>query len=195
MHHIHRIGSALVLTLRLSKPIKTHYAKVDMVFWSQQILLSCLTFFLLKDHNLDVEKLMDSSPYKETYRRDMIVWSETIRDQDASYFCRLAVADANPACPVWLVCDARRESDMQFFREHHGRHLLTVRVHASEDVRQVRGWVYCKDVDDAPSECGLDNYLCDVTINNSSQSTLELALQLDQVTAWVRKMLTYTRVL
>ena len=132
---------------------------------------------------------MDSSPYKEVYRQEMIVWSEAIRDRDAGYFCRLAVADADPVCPVWLVSDARRPTDMKFFKEHYGSRVLTVRVFASEQVRQARGWVYSKNVDDAQSECGLDDYHCDITIDNTSQSQDTLLPQLEQVTAWLNKTL------
>ena len=138
---------------------------------------------------MDIVKLMDASPYKEVHRQDMIAWSEAIRATDSHYFCKLAIADADPDCPVWLVCDARRESDMKFFTEHHGSSLLTVRIYASERVREERGWIYCKEVDDAPSECGLDNYQCDVTIDNTCESSQELALQLNQVCAWVKKMI------
>ncbi len=35
---------------------------------------------------------------------------------------------------------------------------MTVRVTARQDVRTSRGWVYTPDVDDAPSECALDDF-------------------------------------
>lgn len=43
----------------------------------------------------------------------MIRWGEERRDKDPAYFCQLAVVAADK--PVWLVCDARRPSDMDFF--------------------------------------------------------------------------------
>lgn len=116
----------------------------------------------------------------------MIVWSEAVRNQDPSYFCQLATSEATG--PVWLVCDARRESDMLFFKQHHGSCLLTVRVEASIGVRQERGWVYNQEVDDAPSECGLDHYNCDMTVNNTSPSQQDLMLQLHKITTWVKMM-------
>lgn len=129
---------------------------------------------------------MDSSPYKETYRHDMIVWSESIRDKDPGYFCQLAVSDAT--CPVWVISDARRESDMQFFRDKHGAVLLTIRVQANEETRKARGWVYNKEVDDAMSECGLDGYECHVNINNNV-SEENLTLQLNEIVSWVKMMM------
>lgn len=130
---------------------------------------------------------MDSSAYKETYRHDMILWSEGVRNQDPNYFCRLATAEADR--PVWLICDARRESDMQFFTEVHGALLLTVRVQADDQVRKERGWVYTKEVDGATSECGLDGYKCRININNSSPCEEQLTSQLEQVKSWVQMMM------
>ena len=126
---------------------------------------------------------MSSSAYKETYRQDMIVWSEAIRNKDPGYFCELATSEGTD--PVWLVCDARRVSDMHYFKEHYKAKLLTVKVQASEQVRQERGWIYNKEVDDSQSECGLDHYDCDVTIDNTSTCESSLTQQLLQVTSWV----------
>ena len=108
---------------------------------------------------------MDSSAYKEMYRKAMIVWGEEMRKKDPGYFCRLATQKADK--PVWLVCDARRRTDMDYFKSHYGARTVTVRVEAKEAVRVERGWVFTPGVDDAESECGLDDYHCDVTITNN----------------------------
>ena len=129
---------------------------------------------------------MGTSAYKEKYRQDMIVWSEAIRNKNPEHFCKLATAKGVE--PVWLVCDARRESDMLYFHKYHSCRLLTVRVHASEEVRAKRGWVYNKEVDDAQSECGLDHYKCDTNIKNGSECESELEEQLQMVVSWVRMM-------
>ena len=63
-----------------------------------------------------------------------------------------------------------------------------MRVKASEEIRKERGWVYKPEVDDVASECGLDLYECDMTINNSSNEQ-DLILQLDTLTSWIRKMI------
>lgn len=129
---------------------------------------------------------MDSSTYKEMYRQDMIVWSEAIRNRDPGYFCRLATSEAN--CPVWLITDARRESDMQFFAEQYGTRVLTVKVLASEEARKERGWIYTKEVDDYPSECGLDHHKCHIDIDNGSPCEQDLLMQLEQVINKVKIM-------
>ncbi len=118
---------------------------------------------------------MDSSSYKEIYRQQMIVWGEEIRDRDPAYFCQLATKEAIK--PVWLIVDARRPSDMNYFKSEYMGHTLTVRVVACEDVRAVRGWVFTEGVDDAPSECALDTYPVDMVINNNTAEELETQLE------------------
>ena len=142
------------------------------------------TYVCFQDHGLDIHQLMGSSSYKETFRHDMIVWSEKIRSQDPSYFCKLATAEANR--PVWIVCDARRESDMQFFRENHGAILLTVRIQASEKTRMERGWAFTKGIDDSTSECGLDDYQCHVNIINDTSKSETLSSQLGEIASRVK---------
>ena len=127
-------------------------------------------YFTTQDHSLDLERLMDSSAYKETYRKAMIVWGEEMRAKDPGYFCRLATREADK--PVWLICDARRTTDMDYFKSHYGECTITVRVVASEAVRVGRGWVFMTGVDDAESECGLDDYSCDVIITNNGDNTI-----------------------
>ena len=145
-----------------------------------------LPHLMVQDHQLEMERLMDSSPYKEKYRRDMIEWSETLRDQDPGYFCRLAISEAD--CNVWLVCDARRKSDMEFFEHNFGNCLLTVRIEASKDVRMARGWIFQPEIDNSPSECGLDDHECNVIINNNSANEKDLISQLEVVANWVSKL-------
>lgn len=54
---------------------------------------------------------------------------------------------------------------------------MTVRVKASEAVRKQRGWVYTAEVDDAESECALDNYPVDMVLNNDSTTGNTPALE------------------
>lgn len=151
------LGVEFCEVLRLSGPLKQEYARI---------------------HGLDFNKLLDSSSYKEKFRKDMIQWGEEKRNQDPSYFCSLAarmtyhepdVSTGNSqqliTKPVWLVSDARRVSDVQYFRSHYPN-VLHVRVQASEEVRKSRGWIFTAGVDDAESECGLDNEVYEVVIKN-----------------------------
>ncbi|KAK7800837.1 hypothetical protein U0070_011147 [Myodes glareolus] len=141
-----RLGGNICAVLRLSGPLKEQYAR-DRV--TDEL-------YFLQEHGLDFQRLLDASTYKEAYRRDMICWGEEKRQADPGFFCRKVVEGVSQ--PIWLVSDTRRVSDIQWFREVYGTVTQTVRVVASEQSRQQRGWVFTPGVDDAESECGLDNF-------------------------------------
>ncbi|NXC89732.1 PMVK kinase, partial [Cercotrichas coryphoeus] len=107
-----------------------------------------------QEHGLDFQRLLDASTYKEMFRQDMIRWGEEKRQSDPGFFCRAAVEGALQ--PVWVVSDTRRLSDVEWFRDAYGDVVQTVRVVASEETRKRRNWVFVTGVDDAESECGLD---------------------------------------
>lgn len=86
----------------------------------------------------------------------MIKWGEDKRKQDPEYFCRLAVK--NCKFPVWIVSDSRRPTDLKFFQTYYREQLILVRVFAEDHVRKSRGWVFTSGVDDADSECALDEF-------------------------------------
>ena len=137
-----RLGAGRAEIGRLSAPLKRVYAE---------------------ERGLDYARLLSAGPYKERYRKDMIVWGEARRQADPGFFAREVVAGS--AAPVLIVSDARRPTDLAFFHELCGAQggdgtqrpaLLTVRVEASEATRAARGWVFTAGVDDVSSECGLD---------------------------------------
>ncbi|KAH6939259.1 hypothetical protein HPB50_016583 [Hyalomma asiaticum] len=152
------IGDDKCTILRLSEPIKEAYAK---------------------EHNLDYNRLLDSSDYKELYRAKMVAWGEEKRSQDLSFFCRLAVKKrGHPEFPVWMVSDARRKSDVEYFRETYACPTLTIRVKAREATRRDRGWVHTPGIDDATTECGLDHVdNWDFVISNNDDDDLEGQLE------------------
>nr|XP_053634589.1 phosphomevalonate kinase-like isoform X2 [Cherax quadricarinatus] len=59
--------------------------------------------------------------------------------------------------PIWIVSDMRRQSDLAWFQQHYDNIIYTVRITASEAARKQRGWTFTSGVDDAESECDLDN--------------------------------------
>lgn len=58
--------------------------------------------------------------------------------------------------PIWIICDIRRNTDIEFFRKYFPDCLLLVRIEASIDTRKKRGWIFTENIDDAESECQLD---------------------------------------
>ncbi|XP_029359305.1 phosphomevalonate kinase [Echeneis naucrates] len=128
-----RLGPDVCCVLRLSGPLKQQYAQ---------------------EHGLDLDQLLGPGLYKEQYRADMIHWGEVRRQQDPGLFCRLATRGAWQ--PIWVVSDARRLSDLQWFWKEFPQQTQSVRVQSSEETRKQRGWRFTAGVDDAESECGLD---------------------------------------
>lgn len=133
--------------------------------------------------NLELETLMSSSSYKEKYRRQMVSWGERMRHQDPTIFCRKALeylAQDSPLKPsIVIVADCRRPSDLQFFGSlNHADPMIHVRMYASPRTRVSRGWLYCVGIDDAETECGLDNSPFDVLVVNESERTLQLSMKM-----------------
>ncbi|XP_049440944.1 phosphomevalonate kinase isoform X2 [Epinephelus fuscoguttatus] len=151
-----RLGPDVCCILRLSGPLKQQYAQ---------------------EHGLDLDQLLGPGLYKEQYRADMIRWGEARRREDPGFFCRLATRGAQQ--PVWVVSDARRLSDLQWFWSEFPRQTQSVRVQCSEKTRQQRGWSFSPGVDDAESECGLDSGVkFDWVITNDADApSLEEQLQ------------------
>ncbi|XP_037355316.1 phosphomevalonate kinase isoform X1 [Talpa occidentalis] len=161
-----RLGSDVCAILRLSGPLKEQFAQ---------------------EHGLNFQRLLDASDYKETYRKDMIRWGEEKRQADPGFFCRRIVKGVSQ--PIWLVSDARRVSDIEWFREAYGAVTQLVRVVASEQSRQQRGWMFTPGVDDAESECDLDNFEdFDWTIENHGDAQY-LEEQLKSLVEFVRSKL------
>lgn len=56
--------------IHISEPIKLHWAQ---------------------EKGLDLNELLSDGPYKETYRKEMIIWSDSVRQQDPGFFCRASI--------------------------------------------------------------------------------------------------------
>ncbi|KAM3614559.1 uncharacterized protein V6R79_016110 [Siganus canaliculatus] len=154
-----RLGADLCCVLRLSGPLKQQYAQVrptpGLIMACHHGYLFVMLVLVAQEHGLDLSQLLGPGPYKERYRAEMIRWGESRRQQDPGFFCRLATREARR--PVWVVSDARRLSDLQWFWSEFPRQTRSVRVQSSEATRAQRGWSFTTGVDDAESECGLDS--------------------------------------
>lgn len=113
-------------------------------------------------NDLNYEELLSESAYKELHRRKMVEWSETVRKEDPNCFLRISIEENNGyQVPIWILTDARREGDLEFFKEEpqfRNTVLVTLRIKASDDLRKERGYVFTPSIDDAETECGLDRY-------------------------------------
>jgi len=72
----------------------------------------------------------------------MIRWGEDKRNKDYGYFCRLIASGPGSEKPIWIISDARRRTDVQYFDENYQCHVIKVRVVAMDEARQLRGWIF-----------------------------------------------------
>uniref|UniRef100_A0A0X3Q0M4 Phosphomevalonate kinase n=1 Tax=Schistocephalus solidus TaxID=70667 RepID=A0A0X3Q0M4_SCHSO len=162
----HQLSSRLsasgisVSIIHLSEPIKRAYARLN---------------------DLDPDLLMSSAAYKENYRTEMVRWGEERRTQDPGIFCREALDwVCTPSGPpaVVIVADARRPSDINFFGciSSPYRTPLHLRIFASEATRRARGWHPVPTVDEADTECALDDAPYDLLVVNEGSESLEKSM-------------------
>ncbi|EDV98759.1 probable phosphomevalonate kinase [Drosophila grimshawi] len=135
------------LIVRISEPIKRE--------WARKL-------------QLDMGAMLSDGPYKEQYRRDMIIWSDEVRQRDYGFFCRAAMeASAVQQADYVIVSDIRRKNDIKWFRENYGQDMVkTLRLTSTEQRRKARGWQFTAGVDDVPSECDLDDSSFDYVFAN-----------------------------
>lgn len=148
-----RLGTEAAEIIRISEPIKSYWAR---------------------EKGLDLEQLLSDGPYKETYRKEMIVWSDQVRSTDPGFFCRAAIAKRmlnNYECrfnlkmnislsgtkPIVIISDIRRKSDIKYFKDE-SFNFRTIRIHVNDDERRKRGWAFEDGVDNVQSECDLDDF-------------------------------------
>ena len=116
-----------------------HYYTPSCYIYIHHCYIMCV-----QEHDLDFSRLLDATEYKEKYREDMIRWGEEKRNKDPGYFCRIVASGPGSEKPVWIISDARRKTDVDYFVSHYAGRVKTVRVVAEEDVRKARGWVFSK---------------------------------------------------
>lgn len=139
------LGDKNCCIVRLSGPLKEMYAKI---------------------HNLNYEELLKASKYKELHRENMIKWGEEKRKNDPSYFCQAATCTAKKH--AWIISDARRKSDIEYFKSKYKNSAVLIRIDCGIEIRRLRGFCFTLGIDDAPSECDLDNGVkWDFIVNNS----------------------------
>ena len=63
---------------------------------------------------------------------------------------------------------------MEYFKSNYNSGILTVRVYTSDTIRRERGFIFQEGVDDAETECDLDHYKHDFTLDNSVDGDSEM---------------------
>ena len=58
--------------------------------------------------------------------------------------------------PLWVIDGVRYSTEIEFFKEYFNERFLLVRVEASNEIREKRGWNPQIDLDGSQAECQLD---------------------------------------
>lgn len=159
------IGSTRVhnlAVLRIAGPIKKEFAR---------------------NNKLDFTRLLDSSDYKENFRRAMVDWSERYRESEGwNCFLKQAIKEQRAKDKaIWILNDARRPCDLEYFEEDsafENTRVIKLKIEATDEARMSRGWKYVYGIDDRDTECGLDDYddwthVVENNFNDQKQSLLE----------------------
>lgn len=79
--------------------------------------------------------------------------------------------------PIVIISDIRRKNDIKYFKEN-SFNIRTVRISASDEIRENRGWKFENNVDNVQSECDLDDYnQWDLYIENNGEVDAEILVQ------------------
>lgn len=121
---------------------------------------------------MNLTELLSDGPYKEKYRKQMIIWSDEKRAENYGIFCREASNQISK--PTVIVSDIRRKTDIKWFREKFADKIKLIRIKCDDCVRTERGWKFQEGVDDIQSECDLDDWNeWDLLIENDGKKTPE----------------------
>ncbi|CAH1404161.1 unnamed protein product [Nezara viridula] len=105
----------------------------------------------------------------------MVEWSEKLRNEDYGVFCRAAIQMSKAEnYPVWIVSDARRKTDIKWFKENYNNEIIKLyRIVCDDGIRKQRGWEFTEGIDDKETECGLDDFdNWDQIIENNSSDEI-----------------------
>ncbi|ODM98317.1 Phosphomevalonate kinase [Orchesella cincta] len=167
---LQRLEKEKVAVFRIAVPIK-HY-------WAVK-------------NNLDFERLLDTSAYKEQHRFEMVKWSMEVRAENYGYFPVEAIKMANAYDkPIWICTDCRHSRDYEWFQEFYPDCLKRIKIRADESVRSSRGFKFTTGVDDGPSECDLDHVTnWDLVVSNNGSEGDNVEESLNVITNWIEDAL------
>jgi len=153
-----------------SAMLKENFEKLCPEFSIEEVRLSApLKQTYAEENNLDFERLLSADSYKEEHREKMIKFGEEKRDKDSGFWCRASTSKSQAS--VWIVVDCRRETDVDYFVKNYPGITISIRIQATDETRNKRGYQFTTGIDDFPSECGLDNYqIWDYILNNNIAS-------------------------
>ena len=117
------------------------------------------------DKGLNLQKFMTNRSFKDGYRKEFIEYAELRKLSDKYIWCRKAM-DGKEMYDDLIVSDLRYPIELHFFKKYFKSGFVTIRIEASDKIREERGWKYFPDVDNHVSETGMDDIEFDFVIKN-----------------------------
>jgi adenine phosphoribosyltransferase/phosphomevalonate kinase len=134
----------------------------------------------LKRCILDVDKLLHDRQYKELHRKALGDYYQQKKAQDVAYDARCFVEVIQRSTASIILLTGMRDG-LEYARTLAGRTVVLVKVDATENSKQSRGWSADPEIDDSVGECSadvLDNDFWDLVYQNDSvTSTFETVLE------------------
>lgn len=125
-------------------------------------------------YNLDVDRLQHDREYKQMYRQLLIDFGSVERTKNPSVWVDYALSDGQDA-DVIVISDFRFKNELKYVKHYYqdrneDYQVFTVKLTASKEVRQRRGWNPNPVVDNDPSECDLDEWIGHWTFQNDDDT-------------------------
>lgn len=124
-----------------------------------------------RDKGLDAERLINDREYKEIHRNTLTEYLYSEVKKDFFIFERKTLEQIRENnSDIVLVTDCRMKYSLKYFRENANDKykFVTIRINASDEAKQNRGWVKTP-YDDSDIETDLDDVTdWDIVIDNSS---------------------------
>ena len=70
------------------------------------------------------------------------------RVQNPAFFCEKAIENIDlnekdgETFKIWIITDARRQTDLNYFKALYPNQFKTVRIHADDHIRSARNWTF-----------------------------------------------------
>lgn len=128
-----------------------------------QSLANTFKRIFAREQGLDADRLISDRAYKEQHRAAMNASFEQFHREQPLLCCREAL-QVDSSFDWLIIPDMRLQSDIDACREM--ADIITVRIEASDEVRQRFGWRYDANIDQHWTETDLDYAAFDYVIVN-----------------------------
>lgn len=110
-------------------------------------------------YKLNYQKILYDRLYKESHRVEMINYYNKIKNKySLDYYCKKIINYITNTTEYNIyIIDIRHKFEIMFYEKHNFK-IIKIRRDVDDKIRNIRGWIYDKLIDDDITETDLDNY-------------------------------------